>query len=365
MEPQQREREEAIRIKPKWVLKVLKWKLEGKSHSYIARELHTSTSRVSTDLNTFKKDWKRLLKFVDDVRNTNFFREQFRPKLTKIMQQGQLRMLQNELWPFATTPTCFKLDPITRRLERTPEGDSTVVKIFEGRAHNKTLRELHEETGIVEETIRLMLKNTIYKGEYDWKGYHFSWPRLAIIDQKTWNNAQSPKIVPKRYGRRPHGWRSVNGLDIEVPKALEEVRTVFTLRLKEKSFRRISEEVGLSKSTVLRIIRNPVYKERGIVDPTSWEKAQVARRSGLRILEDTAKDIRSKREKTIMYFLAQRKHATVNEIAEELGLSFTQTRYWLKLLKKEGYVDVNIPEKPSRINPSQWYLRPKSSEMTK
>jgi len=351
MESQERKREKAIRVKPRRILKILKWKLDGRSHSYVSRKLHTSTSRVSSDLNTFLKDWKRLLKFVDDVRKTRYFEEQARLKRGDIMRQFQLQMLQNKCWPFAVVPTCLEIDPITRRLERTPEGDSTLVKIFEGRAQDKTIRELHKETGIPEDRIRYMLKNPIYKGEYDWKGYHFSWPRLAIIDSKLWKRAQPPEGASKKRGQPPHGWRWVNRREIEVPKEFEEVRIAFTERVKGTRLEEICEKVGLTRSTVRRIIRDPVYKDRGIIDPKTWEKAQVARQPGM--------NIRSKREKDIICFLGQHKYATVEEISKELGLSKDTISRWLKSLKKEGYVDVAKPEEPGRYKPSLWYLSPK------
>lgn len=358
-----REDEKPIKIKPVRMLQILKGKLDGESQMKLAIKLHTSVSRVSTELTTFRKDWKRLLKFVDDVRATKYFDKQILPKRSEIMFQGQLQMLRKELWPFSNVPTCLK--SVNNKLERTPEGDSLAIKIFEGRDQNKSLRELHDETGIPVNTLNNMLKNPIYKGEYHYRGHDFFWPRLAIIDPKSWERVQPPKEHPKRHGSPPFGWRWTWRGDIEVPENFERVKRVFKERLEGTSLCEISKIVKLSRSTVWKIIRNPVYKERGIVDPATWKKGQVAHRIAGDFLEKRANDIGLRRRMDIMRVLTECKRATVKDVAEKLGLSWEQTDVWLKRMRKEGYLDVNRPDKPSRCKPSEWYIKSKLPEKAK
>ncbi len=93
-------------------------------------------------------------------------------------------------------------------------------------------------------------------------------------------------------GRAPFGFKKENGLLIPIPKEAEVVTKVFVDRDNGKSFEKISQQTGLSKTTLVHILRDPAYKKqqplvrwgsvkalakhKGFIDDELWERVQTS-----------------------------------------------------------------------------------------
>jgi len=95
-------------------------------------------------------------------------------------------------------------------------------------------------------------------------------------------------------GPAPFGFKKENGLLIPIPQEAEVVSKLFIDRDHGKSFDKISQTTGLSKTQLLHISRNPVYKKQqplvrwgqdyypakhqGFIDDELWDRVQTSHR---------------------------------------------------------------------------------------
>ncbi|RLG42953.1 MAG: hypothetical protein DRN81_07535 [Thermoproteota archaeon] len=167
-----------------------------------------------------------------------------------------------------------------------------------------------------------------------------------------------PPTIKPPYGFR----RREDGLLMEIPELQEVVAHIFYGYLNGKSQSRLASETGLSRSQVLGILRNPVYKmnaeirwagklwpaaHKGFIPDDVWEAVQSiklkdkikASKFGLKFEKGQLVPDREKVEVLRNIFGMRAKGKLIKEISEEMGIPSPSIS---NILKSQDYLELGI-----------------------
>lgn len=334
-----------------------KYKAMGYSLSQIAKmlkeqfklEKEPSISQIHQSLKAFESVSKRMRQAVLELSKAGFWEKQIdhRPLSLRALEREK-QMLLEGYWPFKLVPYGYYKDD-EGKIKIDIEKAENIRKLFELAAKGgEGLLEFGQKVmpGSPSKIYRLLGRH-IYKGYQPFSNELLHLPHLAIIDEKTWREAQ--KIHVGRRGPPPFGYRWIGLRLVPVPEEREIVQKIFILRLENKSLTEIAEKLKLQKGLPQKIIKRQLYKTRkwrvsgrtvevegdAFVPAVVWDRAQYIKLNKSYYAEKRRKQIQNE----IINYLKKWHFATASQIARDIKKGFGAVNVVLDTMKFNGLVN--------------------------
>jgi DNA invertase Pin-like site-specific DNA recombinase len=369
--------EREIRIvTPEKTVRMLKLKLQGYSNYRIAKELNVPQITVSRTLERIEKDWPELLKFVREVRRTGYFKSCF---LRLLKEQPRDRLVRAKELLLArgkpVAPRNFSLPGYkveNGEIKVDPETIPHAVRIFKAYLNGENMAEVLRELNLPVRDVTSIIRNPIYIGKIVFRGKIYSFPNLAIIDEKLWMECQPPKTEFKRQlvGPPIFGYKKKAGRFIKDPHKAKVVERMFDLLFEGKNMSEIAREFGFNPTNVPRMLRNPKYAGKvkvgdkyvdapfeAIITFEKWLKAQILLDSRSRnFSREKRKELMiMRRDKVLRFLLTKPDGATFSVIKQETKYPKSSLCTYLALAKRDGLAEW-MKERTGTRARGKWWL---------
>ena len=245
-------------------------------------------SRVKDSLKRIQT-YPRIIWFVKEVKKIGWYRKVRMPGIQQMMSDMLQRAHEDGYYIGAKAPVGYVKTSTNMISGLEPHSDlfPKVRDAIEGfYVHNKTIRQIHTETGLARSRLHAILFRNIrfYAGfvkyKKDWKpGRH-----KVSVSEKVWESVIKPTLEAPRqlYGKIPRahavGTIYTKGLWMWDPPRIQRVQNAYRLRLKGVGLNEIGRETDLYPSTLAEIFRNPLYANKIRVagkPPQEWPDAGI------------------------------------------------------------------------------------------
>jgi len=351
-------------------IEAVKLRVKGYSETQIADALGVRYQSVHRALKAFEKVAPIIRRDMIELGKVRYWEKARIARLRTDIGADQLakaKMKQSEFiskgyWPYAP-PFGYVKQRDKIEFDLDPEKAKTVSRIFEGRIEGKSTVQLARETGLDSYAILFILKNPFYYGVVKLKDRLIPGKHPPIVSKEIWDRAQMPGDYPLRRQRKaPYGYRWVAGELRKEPEKSEQICSIFVLRSRRESLRKISKSTGLSIGLVRHIIHNAIY--RGVtpegkpmpssfepfVDSDLWWAANRVHNQTVKELIEDRRD-RKRLDENMILTCLRRAPLSTKELLRETRLSQYRIVYLTLGLKRRGII-----EKPGNKR-GKWVIR--------
>jgi DNA invertase Pin-like site-specific DNA recombinase len=320
------------------------------------------TSQLSRALSDFHKVAPYLRQAVQELSNVGYFLKLHKSKFEgfKAALDAEEQLASFGKWPlsFRSLPWGYVLEK-DRSIKVDPEKRPILERAFKACADGGIPDRVAKQLGIPRYVIRNILKNEIYKGNIRFRGKIYHFEHLRVVDDETWNRANDALMGGPR-PPPPFGFKWAGKELVQDEQKIEKLRLMFKLRAQGKGCPEIARIIGVHHIVVYRSLKNPFYKERGIISPEAWDAIQKVKIGSKelmkRLQEKYVQKIKEENKAKILLYLKSAGPSTFMEIQKAVNLSNPCVADHLKKLKKLGLVDKEPKHK------GRWYLIPNISK---
>ena len=317
------------------ILDALRLLAEGKSITDVAGILRKDRSNLSRTLKKFReKDYPKLCAFLDVIRKEGLLEKS---SLKERKQKALDSMIREAVKGHYYGPPIFGYTIKHGKLAEN-EDLKRVERVLKGLLAGKRPMEVARENDLSLSQVYRIRNNKVYMGEFVLLGktYRGNWKPLITAEE--WNELQR-RIGPG--GRLLPGYQWLDRKRVLKPGAKEKYQTIFQLRLKRETYVKIGEAVGLSRSTIEKIIRDRRITGRmevdgklvdsgfePAVDEETWKAAQ-------RIKAQTRAERRAEESRELRQRIMGLMPAFRWELVEKTKSSQSSIEHNVQRLKKE------------------------------